>query len=127
MPAFLKKEIAGIPVGIWLVVIAGGVVAGIYLRQRNQTDAAGEGEETTEGYETVPYGELPADPYQLPGGGYYGAPTVSGGGAIRLLGPKRPIRIIVRGPKHKPKDKDGGKKKGGKRPPPYSQPPPKNY
>jgi hypothetical protein len=40
MPTVLHNRILGIPVWVWGAALAGGIVAGIYLRRRSQANAA---------------------------------------------------------------------------------------
>lgn len=46
MPSVLHNRFLGLPVYVWAVALAGGIVAGIYLRHRASANAAGAGDST---------------------------------------------------------------------------------
>jgi hypothetical protein len=102
----LKKQIAGLPIGVWLLIIVAGIVVGILLRKKSQ--AAGLEEDSTgaEGdsqyADTVPYESLPSEDtgyFPISGGG---APVVPGATQAVRISPKV-IRVRVVYPHHKKK------------------------
>src|SRR5215831_21256254 len=109
---FIHKKVAGLPVGIWLLIIAGGVVVGVMIRKRAEagssdtTDQQSSDQTATDtGGDVVPYSDLASEDY----GGYPmtggGPPSVYGGGAIKLDPGTLTIRVIQKkrgGGKHHP-------------------------
>ncbi len=105
MPDFLKKKVAGLPLGFWVLIVGGGIGLGLYLRKRNEAAAGDVEPDAAEGYGTVtPYEQLPSESYgdfgPITGGG---PPTVSGGGAIRL--DPGTLRIILQRPPRRRRNK----------------------
>jgi|ERR1700675_371070 len=104
-PAVLKKKVAGLPVGIWVVLIVGAVAVGLYIRKRNADAAAAAGDGTgVDPNAPVDASSLPSDfgGYPLTGGG------VPGGGDGMPQGGTYPqaiqlnpgtLRIILRQPR----------------------------
>lgn len=104
-PAVLKKKVAGLPVGIWVVLVVGAVAVGLYIRKRNADAAAAAGtDQSADPNAPVDASSLPSDfgGYPLTGGG------VPGGGdgipqsgtypqAIQLN--PGTLRIILRQPR----------------------------
>lgn len=106
--AVFKKKVAGLPVGVWVLIIVAGVGVGIYIRNRavdpEVTDAEDEEGEFSP-VDTVPIESLPSEDFgyfPLTGGG---APTVYGGAALRLEPDTLRIKII------QPRRRRGGGKK----------------
>src|SRR5215831_10467948 len=105
MENFIHKKIAGLPAGVWLLIIVAGVGVGIYVRKKAEspqptdttgTDTTGQDTGSTSA-DTVPYDQLPSEDY-----GYYpmtggGPPSVYGDTALRLS--PDTLRIKVEYPK----------------------------
>jgi hypothetical protein len=105
MENFLHKKIAGLPAGVWLLIIAGGIAAGVIIRKRAEASAptdsqdqqASDGQDT--GTDVTPYSDLASEDY----GGYPmtgGGPPNVYGGAIQLDPGTLKIRIIQPKPPH---------------------------
>ena len=108
-PAFLKKKVAGLPMGVWIAVIAAGVGVGLYIRHKNAQQAQDQQQQQDQTGQTIPYNQLQGSGGSLDtGGGFFGPPT-PGGGAVRISGPSKPIRIIVRTKRPPRKKPHGGK------------------
>lgn len=117
----LKKKVAGLPVGVWLVIIGAGVGLGIYLRSRDknteESDTTDESyplaTEADYGYQTdaaatdygpaygggggsYGYPTLPTDPYTIPFPAEGPPAPIESGGAIdTATGPNNQTRIKI--------------------------------
>jgi hypothetical protein len=88
----MHKKIAGLPAGVWLLIIVAGVGVGVYVRKRAEqtqpsdttgTDSTGADTGSTSA-DTMPYDSLPSEDYgnyPMTGGG---PPSVYGDTALRL-------------------------------------------
>lgn len=113
----LKKNIGGLPVGVWLLIIAAGVGAGIVLRKRGQSQADQAAQDSTDSTSTdaQDYSSVPYDSLASESSGYfpaYGPPTVPGSTQAVRLDPGT-LRIRVVQPKHHHGHKGSHKGHGG--------------